>query len=259
MKFKEVPGHVKFPELEEQTLAFWKEQDVFQKSMKQREGEPSYVFYEGPPTANGLPGIHHVLARVFKDLFPRYKTMKGYYCYRQGGWDTHGLPVELEVEKELGFSGKEEIEKFGVAEFNRKCRDSVFRYVREWEALTDRIGFWVKGEFADLEFLFFFSLGPDERQLRIDGLDPPKLFAHQPDLQVMLAGKLAPLPQGLKAEVRSPQLDPLEQVVPRMLDVQPQVQLRVGPLDRHQKFARPGGQTEPPGSGPEQGEPFGVG
>ena len=141
--FKEVPGNVKFPELEEGILAFWKEQDIFHKSMEQRDGAPSYVFYEGPPTANGLPGLHHVLARVFKDLFPRYKTMKGYYCYRQGGWDTHGLPVELEVEKELGFSGKEEIEKYGVAEFNQRCRESVFRYVREWEALTDRIGFWV--------------------------------------------------------------------------------------------------------------------
>ena len=146
--FKEVPSSTSFPKLEEQILAFWKKQDIFHKSMEQRQGKTAYVFYEGPPTANGLPGIHHVLARVFKDLFPRYKTMKGYYCYRQGGWDTHGLPVELEVEKELGFSGKREIERYGVAEFNRKCRDSVFRYVREWEALTDRIAFWVDQEKA---------------------------------------------------------------------------------------------------------------
>lgn len=146
--FKEVPSTVKFPDMEEEVLAFWKEQAIFHKSMKQREGSSSYVFYEGPPTANGLPGIHHVLARVFKDLFPRYRTMKGYYCWRQGGWDTHGLPVELEVEKELGFSGKEEIEQYGVAEFNAKCRESVFRYVREWETLTDRIGFWVDTEKA---------------------------------------------------------------------------------------------------------------
>ena len=144
--FKEVPSSVKFPEQEEKVLAFWREKDIFRESMRRREGATPYVFYEGPPTANGLPGIHHVLARVFKDLFPRYKTMKGYYSYRQGGWDTHGLPVELEVEKELGFSGKEEIEKYGVAEFNKKCRDSVFRYVREWEALTDRIAFWVDQE-----------------------------------------------------------------------------------------------------------------
>ena len=141
--FKEVPSTVKLPDMEQGILKFWKEQDTFHKSMKQREGSPSYVFYEGPPTANGLPGIHHVLARVFKDLFPRYHTMKGHYCFRKGGWDTHGLPVELEVEKELGFSGKKAIETYGVAEFNRKCRESVFRYVREWELLTDRIGFWV--------------------------------------------------------------------------------------------------------------------
>ena len=112
--FKEVPSTVKFPEMEEGILAFWKDQDIFHKSMAQREGASSYVFYEGPPTANGLPGIHHVLARVFKDLFPRYRTMKGYYCYRQGrlGQRT-GCRFELEVEKELGFSGKEEIEKYG--------------------------------------------------------------------------------------------------------------------------------------------------
>ena len=134
--------------MESGILKFWKEHDTFQKSMKQREGQPGYVFYEGPPTANGLPGIHHVLARVFKDLFPRYQTMKGYYCARKGGWDTHGLPVELEVEKELGFSGKKAIEQYGVAAFNQKCRESVFRYVHEWELLTDRIGFWVDLEHA---------------------------------------------------------------------------------------------------------------
>lgn len=146
--FKEVPSSVKFPQIEEGILRFWQEHDTFRKSMAQREGCPRYVFYEGPPTANGLPGIHHVLARVFKDLFPRYKTMKGYYCYRKGGWDTHGLPVELEVEKELGFSGKRAIEAYGVAAFNEKCRESVFRYVREWEHLTDRIGFWLDQENA---------------------------------------------------------------------------------------------------------------
>ena len=102
-----------------------------------------YVFYEGPPTANGRPGIHHVLARVFKDIFPRYKTMRGYYVERKGGWDTHGLPVELEIEKQLGFSGKKAIEDYGIAAFNQKCRESVFRYVDEWERLTKRMAYWV--------------------------------------------------------------------------------------------------------------------
>jgi isoleucyl-tRNA synthetase len=146
--FKEVPSKVNFPEMEEKILQFWKESDAFQESMALRKesGAPSYSFYEGPPTANGLPGTHHVLARVFKDLFPRYKTMKGYYSLRKGGWDTHGLPVEMEIEKELGFSGKKDIEDYGIAEFNQKCKESVFRYVKEWEQLTDRIGFWIDME-----------------------------------------------------------------------------------------------------------------
>ncbi len=146
--FREISSRVDFPKMEEEILKFWKENDVFKKSLERREGCPSYVFYEGPPTANGLPGTHHVLARIFKDLFPRYKTMKGYYTLRKGGWDTHGLPVELEIEKELGFSGKQAIEEYGVAEFNQKCKESVFRYVKEWEELTDRIGFWINMENA---------------------------------------------------------------------------------------------------------------
>jgi isoleucyl-tRNA synthetase len=143
--FKPVPSKVNFPEMEEKILEFWKENNAFQESMDLRKesGAPSYAFYEGPPTANGLPGTHHVLARVFKDLFPRYKTMKGYYSLRKGGWDTHGLPVEMEIEKELGFSGKKDIEDYGIAEFNERCKESVFRYVKEWEQLTDRIGFWI--------------------------------------------------------------------------------------------------------------------
>ena len=141
--FEPVPARVHFPQLEEEILRFWKERRIFERSMEQTKGGPRYVFYEGPPTANGLPGIHHVLARAFKDLFPRYKTMRGYYCLRRGGWDTHGLPVELEVEKELGFTSKADIERYGVAEFNRRCRESVFRYVKEWETLTERIAFWI--------------------------------------------------------------------------------------------------------------------
>ncbi len=146
--FKEVSSKVNIPKMEEEVLKYWRENDTFKKSVERREGRPSYVFYEGPPTANGLPGTHHVLARIFKDLFPRYKTMKGYHALRKGGWDTHGLPVELEIEKALGFSGKHAIEEYGIAEFNQKCKESVFRYVREWEELTDRIGFWIDMENA---------------------------------------------------------------------------------------------------------------
>lgn len=141
--FKKVPSKVSFPEMEEGVLRFWKENNIFEKSLEIRRDAPRYVFNEGPPTANGPPGIHHVLARVFKDLFPRYKTMRGYLVHRRAGWDTHGLPVELEIEKELGLASKREIEEYGIVEFNQKCKDSVFRYVREWEELTDRIGFWI--------------------------------------------------------------------------------------------------------------------
>lgn len=141
--FNSVDSKVDFPELEEQVLELWKENRIFSKSLEIRKGEPRYIFYEGPPTANGLPGLHHVLARVFKDLFPRYKTMRGYLVDRRAGWDTHGLPVELEVEKELGLKSKREIEEFGIARFNDLCKESVFRYVEEWERMTERIGFWI--------------------------------------------------------------------------------------------------------------------
>ena len=129
--------------MEENILKLWNESKIFEKSIENRQGQPRFNLYEGPPTANGSPGIHHVLARVFKDVFPRYKTMKGYYAPRIAGWDTHGLPVELEIEKKLGFSGKTQIEKYGIAEFNAKCRDSVFTYLKDWDSLTERIGFWV--------------------------------------------------------------------------------------------------------------------
>src|ERR671917_1093760 len=131
------------PELEQEVLARWRERDVFRKSVEQRRGAPAWVFYEGPPTANGRPGTHHVLSRVFKDLYPRYKTMRGRYVERKGGWDCHGLPVEIEVEKELGITQKAEIEAYGIAEFNQRCRESVFRYVEDWNRLTERIGFWI--------------------------------------------------------------------------------------------------------------------
>jgi len=141
--FEPVPSRVSFPEQEQRILDLWKERDVFRRSVEERPADRIFSFFEGPPTANGNPGIHHVLARVFKDLIPRYRTMRGYRVPRKGGWDTHGLPVELEVEKALGLSSKQQIEAYGVEEFNRQCRESVFRYVQAWERMTDRIGFWI--------------------------------------------------------------------------------------------------------------------
>ncbi|MFP2925907.1 isoleucine--tRNA ligase [Pyxidicoccus sp. 3LG] len=132
-----------FPGEERRILAFWKEHRIFERSLEAREGAPTFVFYEGPPTANGLPHNGHVLTRVIKDLFPRYKTMQGFQVPRKGGWDTHGLPVEVEVEKELRIHGKAEIERYGVEPFTERCIESVFRYTTEWERLTERIGFWV--------------------------------------------------------------------------------------------------------------------
>ncbi|MDP9345501.1 MAG: isoleucine--tRNA ligase [Actinomycetota bacterium] len=132
-----------FPDLEQQVLERWRERDIFQESMRRRAGAEPWVFWEGPPTANGRPGAHHVLSRVFKDIFPRFKTMRGYLVERKGGWDTHGLPVEIAVERELGISSKAEIEAYGIAEFNQKCRESVFTFLEDWNALTERIGFWV--------------------------------------------------------------------------------------------------------------------
>jgi isoleucyl-tRNA synthetase len=142
-RYRAVDTNQSFPALEEQVLARWREQDIFHETLRRREGAPLYVFYEGPPTANGRPGAHHVLSRVFKDIFPRYKTMRGFQVPRKAGWDCHGLPVELEVERELGLASKHDIERYGIAEFNQRCRDSVFSYVEEWNRLTERIGFWI--------------------------------------------------------------------------------------------------------------------
>ncbi len=141
--FSPVSSRVSFPELDARILKRWEERDVFRRASTEREGAPRFMLYDGPPTANGSPGIHHVLARIFKDVICRYRTMKGCQVLRKGGWDTHGLPVELGVEQELGLTSKRDIEEYGIGEFNRKCRESVFRYVREWEEMTDRIGFWV--------------------------------------------------------------------------------------------------------------------
>jgi isoleucyl-tRNA synthetase len=142
-RYSPVDSQQPFPALEETILERWRQRDIFHESVRRREGAEPYVFYEGPPTANGRPGAHHVLSRVFKDVFPRYQTMRGRLVQRKGGWDCHGLPVELEIEKELGFHNKADIEIYGVAEFNAKCRESVLRYIDEWNRLTERIGFWV--------------------------------------------------------------------------------------------------------------------
>ena len=148
MGFSAVEQQPDFGALEERVLERWRQRRVFERSLEIRDGAPLFSFYEGPPTANGRPGVHHVEARVFKDVFPRYRTMKGYRVPRKGGWDCHGIPVELEVERELGFDRKQDIEDFGVAEFNARCRESVKRYVGEFERLTERIGFWVDTEDA---------------------------------------------------------------------------------------------------------------
>lgn len=150
--FKPVSPKLDVTVMEEDVLKFWKDNDIFRKTIEQREGGPEYVFYEGPPTANGKPGVHHVLARAFKDMFPRYKIMRGYHVSRRGGWDTHGLPVEIEVEKRHGFKNKQAIEAYGIAKFNEECRKSAFDYIQDWERLTDRIAFWVDLETAYVTF-----------------------------------------------------------------------------------------------------------
>ena len=141
--YRAVPAQIDLTAMEHEVLALWEEKDTFARSVELSQGRPTWVFYEGPPTANGTPGTHHVEARAFKDIFPRYRTMKGYHVPRQAGWDCHGLPVELAVEKELGFSGKQDIEKFGVAEFNDRCKESVLRHVGEFTEMTNRMGYWV--------------------------------------------------------------------------------------------------------------------
>ncbi|MDX3093688.1 isoleucine--tRNA ligase [Streptomyces sp. ME19-03-3] len=154
-QYRQVPAQVDLPALEHEVLAFWQENKVFARSLEQTEGKPEWVFYEGPPTANGMPGAHHIEARVFKDVFPRFKTMQGHHVTRKAGWDCHGLPVELAVEKELGFSGKKDIEAYGIAEFNAKCRESVTRHTDAFAELTTRMGYWVDLDEA------YWTMDPD--------------------------------------------------------------------------------------------------
>ncbi len=142
-EYRPVPAHVDLPRVEREIIQLWSDQGTFEATLKATEGAPRWTFYEGPPTANGIPGTHHVEARVFKDVFPRFKTMQGHHVERKAGWDCHGLPVEIAVEKELGFNGKPDIEAFGIAEFNARCREAVLRNVDLFEEMTDRMGYWV--------------------------------------------------------------------------------------------------------------------
>ena len=151
--FRPVSAELDFVAIEEAELVRWQEHNIFARTMAQREGAEPWIFYEGPPTANGVPGLHHVWARVYKDLFCRYQTMQGRFVARRAGWDTHGLPVEVQVEKQLGISGKKAIvEQVGVEEFARLCRESVLTFVGEFERLTERIGYWTDMEHAYYTF-----------------------------------------------------------------------------------------------------------
>src|SRR5262245_6187396 len=153
--FEEVTARPDLPGLEREIMERWEREGTYQASLEQRRDAPRWVFYEGPPTANGRPGTHHVLARAFKDLFPRYRTMKGYLVERKAGWDTHGLPVELEIEKKLGISGKQQIEEFGIERFNELCRRSVYEDVDAWTDMSKRMAFWQDYEDA------YWTLTPD--------------------------------------------------------------------------------------------------
>ncbi len=156
---------------EERVLEFWDEEQIFEKSLTKPAPKGDFVFYEGPPTANGRPGVHHMESRAFKDALPRYKTMRGYRVPRRAGWDTHGLPVELEVEKELGFQGKKDIEAYGIAAYNKKCRESVMKYINEWSTFTKRIGYWVNQDKAYFTFnaLYMESVWSVMKKVSDDG------------------------------------------------------------------------------------------
>jgi len=158
--FQPVDPKQSFPQMEEKILKFWEEQQIFEKSVAARKNQKKFVFFDGPPFANGLPHYGHIMANSLKDAVTRYWTMKGFYVPRTNGWDCHGLPVEYEIEKELGLNGKKDIEKMGVAAFNEKCRESVFRYTKEWETLMKRIARWVdfKESYATLDNTYMESI-----------------------------------------------------------------------------------------------------
>ena len=144
--YKKVDASLNFLDREKEVLKFWDEEKVFEKSIKNTEGGQEFTFYDGPPTANGKPHIGHVLTRAMKEIFPRYKTMKGMHVLRKAGWDTHGLPVELEIEKKLGLDGKQDIEKYGIEPFIEECKKSVWKYSNEWKEMSERLAYWVDME-----------------------------------------------------------------------------------------------------------------
>jgi isoleucyl-tRNA synthetase len=206
--FQEVGTRANFPEMEREVRRHWDEKDIFARSVKQRRGKPFFVFYEGPPTANGLPGIHHVLARAMKDLFPRYKTMRGFYCERKGGWDTHGLPVEIEVEKQLKLNGKQDIERYGVEAFNKLCRQSVFEYIDEWAEMSQQMGFWVDLEHAYrtydssyMETVWWILKQLWDKELLYEGF---KVVPYCPHDMTPLSSHELGLPGGYKDDVEDP-------------------------------------------------------
>src|ERR1700727_1277838 len=176
---REVDPRRELPELEREVLERWRERDVFAESLRARTGAPRWVFYEGPPTANGPPGSHHVLSRVFKDIYPRFQTMRGHLVERKGGWDCHGLPVEIAVEQELGIKSKAEVEEYGIGAFNARCRESVFTYLEEWNRLTERIGFWLDldGAYRPLDETYIESVWSARAQL-LRGQDYAHSYPH---------------------------------------------------------------------------------
>ena len=144
--YQKVSTDMNFAQREEEVIKFWRDEDVFKKTVKLREGAPAFTFFDGPPTANGKPHIGHVETRAIKDIIPRYRTMKGYDVLRKAGWDTHGLPVEIEVEKQLGLSSKPEIEAYGIDKFNEKCKESVFNYESQWKEMSRKMGYFIDME-----------------------------------------------------------------------------------------------------------------
>ncbi len=208
--FREVKQQVDFPAMEREVIEFWNEHRVFRRSVDRHAPRGDWVFYEGPPTANGKPGVHHVISRSYKDLFPRFKTMQGYRVGRKGGWDTHGLPVEIAVEKRLGFTSKQQIEEFGIEEFNRLCREDVFSNIQDWNAMTERIGFWIDLDDAYVTYhnSYIESCWWIMKQLFDRGLlvEDYKTTWHSPSSNTTLASH--EVAQGYKEDVEDPSVFP---------------------------------------------------
>jgi isoleucyl-tRNA synthetase len=208
--FESVANPIRFPDLEREVLAFWRDADVFRRSLTKSAPRGAWVFYEGPPTANGRPGVHHVISRSFKDLFPRFKTMQGHRVTRKGGWDTHGLPVEIAIEQRLGFTNKQQVEAYGIAEFNALCRSYVFENIRDWNEMTERIGFWVDLEAAYVTYdpSYVESCWWVMKELHLRGLlvEDYKTTWHSPSSNTTLASHEVSL--GYRDDVPDPSIYP---------------------------------------------------